>query len=155
VEVETIIPDAGTPAAPTVAALPASPAAAPVSVTTPLAAVPAPAATPLPAEPSAAPRPESVMTATDSPAITPVVAVTSEQKRLFLQLGAFGSQDNAENYLMRLRTQIDWLAPALHVYAKDGLFRVHAGPYSNQAEARTAADRISLALGIKAMVLLR
>jgi hypothetical protein len=35
------------------------------------------------------------------------------------------------------------------------LFRVHAGPYANPAEARTAADRISQALGIRTMVLER
>jgi rare lipoprotein A len=74
---------------------------------------------------------------------------------LFLQLGAFGSQDNADNYLARLRAQVDWLAPALHVYPKEGLFRVHAGPYANQADARAAADRISQALGIKPMILTR
>jgi len=84
-----------------------------------------------------------------------VVAVTTEQKGLFLQLGAFGSQDNAENYLARLRSQVDWLAPVLHVYPKDGLFRVHAGPYPSQADARAAADRISQALGIKPMILVR
>jgi rare lipoprotein A len=88
-------------------------------------------------------------------AATPVVAVTAERRGMFLQLGAFGSQDNADNYLARLRAQVDWLAPALHVYPKDGLFRVHAGPYANQAEARTAADRISQALGIETMVLVR
>jgi rare lipoprotein A len=86
---------------------------------------------------------------------TPVVAVTAEQKGYFLQLGAFGSQDNADNYLARLRAQIDWLASALHVYPKDGLFRVHAGPYASQSAARAAADRISQALGVKAMVLMR
>jgi rare lipoprotein A len=84
-----------------------------------------------------------------------VAAVTSEPKGVFLQLGAFGSQDNADSYLARLRTQIEWLAPALHVYPRDGLFRVHAGPYATQAEARAAADRIGQALGIKAMVLTR
>ncbi len=86
---------------------------------------------------------------------TPVVAVTAERKGMFLQLGAFGSRDNADNYLARLRAQVDWLAPVLHVYRKDGLFRVHAGPYATQAEARTAADRISQALGVEAMVLVR
>ena len=74
---------------------------------------------------------------------------------MFLQLGAFGSQDNADSYLARLRAQVEWLAPALHVYPKGGLFRVHAVPYADQAEARAAADRISQALGIKALVLTR
>jgi rare lipoprotein A len=81
--------------------------------------------------------------------------VATDAGGVYLQLGAFGSQDNADNYLARLRMQIEWLAPALHVYPKDGLFRVHAGPYATQAEARAAADRIGQALGIKAMVLTR
>jgi rare lipoprotein A len=146
VEVEAILPDAGTPTAPTVAASPAPPPATLV-------------AAPLPAEPAAVvPHEEPVATPVvkqEPVAATPVVAVTTEQKGVFLQLGAFGSQDNADNYLARLRSQIDWLAPSLHVYPKDGLFRVHSGPYGNQAEARTAADRISQALGIKALVLMR
>jgi len=149
VEVEAIIPDAGTPTTPTMAASP-SPAAPVAAAVAPVPSPPAPAATPLPAEPnaSAIAKPEPV-------AATPVVAVTTELKGIFLQLGAFGSQDNADNYLARLRSQIDWLAPALQVYSKDGLFRVHAGPYANQADARAAADRIAQALGIKALVLTR
>ena len=88
-------------------------------------------------------------------AVVPVVSVTTEQKGLFLQLGAFGSRDNANNYLTRLQSQVDWLAPSLHVYPKDGLFRVHSGPYASHAEARATADRLIQALGIKAMVLTR
>ena len=157
VEVEAIIPDAGTLAAPTVAASPAPTAPAPaVATATALPPSPGPTAIPLPAEPAATLREEPAPAAKQEPvAATPVVAVTTEQKGVFLQLGAFGSQDNAENYLARLRIQIEWLAAVLHVYPKDGLFRVHAGPYANQAEARTAADRISQALGIKTLVLTR
>ena len=160
VEVETIIPGAGAPAAPAVAAAPAP--SAPIPPPPAVTAVPlpqAPVATPLPPAPAAeTPNDEPVATpgVQAAPAApTPVVAVTAERKGLFLQLGAFGSQDNAENYLARLRAQVDWLAPALHVYRREGLFRVHAGPYAGEADARAAADRISQALGIKAMVLLR
>ena len=71
------------------------------------------------------------------------------------KLAAFGSQDNADNFLLRLRTQIDWLASTLHVYNRDGLYRVHAGPYKDSVDARAAADRISDALGIKPMVITR
>ena len=105
-----------------------------------------------------APRPAAPLTpaATQEPvAATPVVAVSAARKGVFLQFGAFGSQDNANNYLARLRTQVGGLAPALHVYLMNGLFRVHAGPYANQTEARAAADRISQALGIKTIVLVR
>ncbi len=138
VEVETILPDAGTPAGTTIASAPAGkPPPAPVTATEGVVATALPKSEPLNA--------------------APMVAVTAEAETrgMFLQLGAFGSQDNAENYLARLRMQVDWLAPSLHVYPKDGLFRVHAGPYANQVEARAAADKLNQALGIKAVVTAR
>ena len=144
VDVEAILPDAGTPSTPTVARAPAAPAATVIPTPSP----PAVTATPLPAAATAREEPAPI-------AATPVVAVTTEQKGVFLQLGAFGSQENADNYLARLRMQADWLAPSLHVYPKDGLFRVHAGPYPTQVEARAAADRLNQTLGIKALVLNR
>ena len=81
--------------------------------------------------------------------------MTREANGVYLQLGAFGSRENAENYLAKLRLQIDWLADRLHVFPRDGLHRVHAGPYTNQTEARQIAERIGQALGIKPMVLVR
>jgi rare lipoprotein A len=154
VEVEIITPDGGAPAPPAVAAAPASAApTTPAVIAAPAPPSPATIAIPLAAEPAVAAREESAETPVATPAApAPVVAVTTEQKGVFLQLGAFGSQDNADNYLARLRAQVDWLTPSLHVYPRDGLFRVHAGPYANQADARAAADRISQALGIKAIV---
>lgn len=154
VEVEILTPDAGAPATSAVAAIraPVEPASPPVIVA-PAPPSPATVAIPLAAEPAVAAREESAeMPLATLAAPAPVVAVTTEQKGVFLQLGAFGSQDNADNYLARLRTQVDWLTPSLHVYPRDGLFRVHAGPYATQADARAAADRISQALGIKAIV---
>lgn len=79
----------------------------------------------------------------------------SEASGVFLQFGAFGSKDNAESYLARLQAQFEWLAQALHIFARDGLFRVHAGPYPSQSEARRIAQRISEALGVRPMVLTR
>ena len=69
------------------------------------------------------------------------------------QLGAFGSRENAEGFLGRLKAQAEWLT--LQVFPRDGLFRVQAGPYVDQNEARQMADRLSQALGIKPMVLTR
>lgn len=159
VEVEAIMPDAGTPTTSTFAASPAPVAPTPPAPTVTLAPLLAlPAAAPLPAEAIATPReePAAASVTTQTPAVAKtVVAVTTDQKGVFLQLGAFGSQDNADNYLARLRSQVDELAPSLHVYIRDGLFRVHAGPYPSQTEARAAATRLSQALGIKALVLTR
>jgi len=133
VEVETIIPGA---AAPAVAATPPA-ASAPVAVQRD---DPAPVAPP----PVAVPAP---------PAAEVQVPVTADASGVYLQLGAFGSRENAESFLARLKAQADWLA--LDIVPRDGLFRIHAGPYGNQAEARQAADRISQALGVRPFVLTR
>jgi rare lipoprotein A len=131
VEVETIIP--GQPGAIAAAAPPApKPEPAPVVAQTPAAEIrPAPSA---------------------APAQVPVAAGPAG---FFLQLGAFGSKDNAESFLSRMRIQLDGLADSLHLFTRDGLFRVHAGPYASDPEARQAADRISQALGVRPFVLTR
>ena len=81
------------------------------------------------------------------------VPVTTEGGRVYLQMGAFGSRENAETYLARLKAHADWLA--LQVFVRDGLFRVQAGPYADRTEAQQIADRLSQALGVKPMVLTR
>ncbi|MCW5603503.1 MAG: septal ring lytic transglycosylase RlpA family protein [Burkholderiales bacterium] len=130
VEVETIIP--GADPAPVVARSVPQPAAfenTPVAVTH--APDPVAVALPTPETPAA------------------------QSSGIFLQFGAFGSKENADNYLGRLQSQVDWLSQTLHVYARDGLFRVHAGPYANQAEAREAAERAARTLGASPLVLTR
>ncbi|MBI2509582.1 MAG: SPOR domain-containing protein, partial [Betaproteobacteria bacterium] len=116
------------------------------------AAAPAPPAAVAPVPPPPVPAPEPA--AEPPPAASaPQVPVTVDASGVYLQLGAFGSRENAESFLARLRAQAEWLA--LHVFPRDGLFRVHAGPYASQLEARQVADRISQALGIRPMVLVR
>ena len=130
VEVEVIIPGAAS-------VPPAAPEHAPVAVQRD---------DPIPiAPPSLAVPPPSTVEAQ--------VPVTTDASGVYLQLGAFGSRENAESFLVRLKAQADWLA--LNIVPRDGLFRIHAGPYVNQAEARQAADRISQALGVRPFVLTR
>jgi rare lipoprotein A len=126
VEVEAVFPGA---APPVIAAAPAVPA--PRVVETP------------------APSPEPATTAERA------IPLAADASGLYLQLAAFGSRDNADAYAARLQSELAWLATPLQVYISDGLFRVHAGPYANQSEARQAADRISESLGIKPMILIR
>ena len=109
------------------------------------------------AAPVAAP-PEPVIVpapAVEVPSAAPQLPVTTDAAGYYLQLGAFGSQENAENFLARMKAQLGELADNLHIFTRDGLFRVHAGPYPGQPEARQAADRISQALGVKPFVLTR
>jgi len=112
-----------------------------------------------PAQPvPAAPLPESPppVAARDpgSPAAQPI-PVAAETGGHFLQLGAFGSRENAENFLTRMKAQMDGLADNLHVFPRDGLYRVHAGPYASQPEARQAAERINQTFGVRPIVLTR
>lgn len=136
VEVEAIIPGA-TPSAsePAVAAREPPPSApAPLSsAPAPLPAAPEPAATPLPG-----PAP-----------------VSTEQGRIYVQLGAFASPENADGFLRRMRLDLGWLAGSMNVYRQDGLFRVRAGPYANREAASRDAQRVQKELGFKALVLER
>jgi rare lipoprotein A len=131
-----------------IAAAAREPLAAPV----PLAAdrgelQPAPAAM-ASAMASAAPRFEESRT-------TGAADVSVIEGMVYLQLGAFGSRENAESYLARTREQLESLAQGLQVVPRDGLFRVHAGPYTSPVEARLAAERIALAIGVKPVVVPR
>ena len=112
-------------------------AAAPVSIPAPAAAAFAP---------PPAPAPESTERQ---------IPVAADGGGIYLQLAAFSARDNAEAYAGRLRVEQAWLAAQLQVYARDGLFRIHAGPFGSHPEARQAADRISQSMGIKPMMLVR
>jgi len=135
VDIETIIPGAPAP----VAAPPLASAPPPVSVTPPASPVPPVITTPPPSD---------VLPERQIP-------VATEGGGIYLQLAAFSARDNADAYAGRLRAEQPWLAPQLQVYTSEGLFRIHAGPFANQNDARQAADRISQAMGIKPMVLAR
>ena len=115
------------------------------------------------APPMVAETPRAAPAATPASPVPPAVTEITERQipmatdagGIYLQLAAFGSRDNAEAYAGRMRSEQAWLATQLQVYARDGLFRVHAGPYASHNDARQAADRISQAMGLKPMVLVR
>lgn len=66
---------------------------------------------------------------------------------IYLQLGAFGSRENAESYLSKVQGRLAGLAERLQLMLRDGYYRVHAGPYDSAAQARAAAERMSQTLG--------
>ncbi len=107
----------------------------------------APAAEPTAVASEAKPAPEPVKEA--------AIPLDSEKSGYFLQLGAFSGRQNAESFSARLRDQLGKMAAILHIQNKDGLFRVHLGPYRSQAEARTAAAQIQEALSLKPVVVVR
>jgi rare lipoprotein A len=102
----------------------------------------------LAAPPPAQPRQEVV------PAVSAMTA-TAENGGIFVQLGAFGVQENAEQFRGKLKMELAQLADKLQVIPAGGLFKVRAGPYFGQAEASQAAAEIRKALNINAVVISR
>ena len=141
VEVESILPGSTSPGLVASAPRPSAPAPRPAAETASASREPGPVAQALPA-------PEAQTAAPQLPA-------AADGNGIYLQLGAFGSRENAESYLAKLKLQMEWLAERLHVFPRDGLYRVHAGPYASRAEARQISERIGQTFGTKPMLLVR
>jgi rare lipoprotein A len=109
-----------------------------------------------PLESSSPVAPVAASTNTDSPAATPTVALASLENsdtNVYLQLGAFISQQNAESFLARMRNELSSTGKQFKLSTtKDGLVRVHIGPYGSQSEARSSAESLESKLGFKPMV---
>ena len=83
----------------------------------------------------------------------PITAAAAPVGNVYLQLGAFKSQQSAESFVMRMRTEFEGSGKQVVLYQKnDDLMRVHLGPYSSQEDARTAADQVQSRLGFKPLV---
>lgn len=125
-------------AAQTVAAVaPRSNAEQPVAATQPIAAVILAAASGLQAEPA-------------KPA--PPIPVAAEAGGIYLQLGAFSGRDNAENFRSRVYQRLAWLNDAMQIFSRNGMFRLHLGPYRNRSEANAIAEKIRAELDFKPLV---
>jgi rare lipoprotein A len=134
VDVELIMPGSTQPAA--------APTPAPTAVAATQSASAAPAASPA--------TPPATATVATTPA--PPIPVAAETAGVYLQLAAFGSKENADAYVSRVRADVSWLDGQLQVQPREGLFRVRAGPYGSRDEARQAADRINQTLRVVPVV---
>lgn len=68
--------------------------------------------------------------------------ITADGTQLFLQLGAFSSQDNANIFRDRMTRELDWNREPIVAVFKDGLWRVRLGPYSSRIEAEAIQARV-------------
>ncbi len=82
----------------------------------------------------------------------PVDTVGSSNGKIFLQLGAFKSAQGAESFLAKMNAELGDSGKQLKLYEKNGLTRVHLGPYANESEARDAASKLASKLGFKPFV---
>ena len=145
VEVESITANVNSIASSNVQSQPLPPAA-PVTAT--------PAAT-IPAASAVIAAPVATAPTATAPITTPLVATASpagNDAGVYLQLGAFSSQAGAEAYLDTMRGKLGDTGKQLKLSSKDGLVRVHIGPYANQSEARGSAEEMESKLGFKPMV---
>lgn len=86
---------------------------------------------------------------------TPSLPIETTGKRtgkVFLQLGAFKAKQGAQSFMSKMRAELGDSHKSLTLYQKQGLTRVHLGPYANVDEARNAAARLSSKLGFKPFV---
>ena len=74
---------------------------------------------------------------------------------VYLQLGAFSNNDNAESLRSHLARELDWLNESIVVVPGDTLHRVQVGPYVNRPEAEKVAERIRSSYGQKPAFVVR
>ncbi|MBI3376144.1 MAG: septal ring lytic transglycosylase RlpA family protein [Betaproteobacteria bacterium] len=96
-------------------------------------------------EQRAEPRPER---GAESPA-------SGEARGIFLQLGAFAAEPNAESFRAHMARDLAWLSEVIQVREVDGLFKLRLGPYRSQQDARSVAERIRSELGVAPVLVLR
>jgi rare lipoprotein A len=69
-----------------------------------------------------------------------------------VQLGAFASYPNAQNFVAHLANQLAPLGVEPKIRQASGLFRVFVGPYPTRESARQTADRLRDALGLSSTI---
>jgi rare lipoprotein A len=118
-----------------------------------LAKAPAAAVASQPAAP-AVPKPEPAPVAA-APAETAVLATSTQPDGMYLQLGAFGAREGAEEFRIKAYQQLPWLNETMFIVARDRLHRVQLGPFADRAAAQAVADRIRDTLQLKPVFVLR
>ena len=83
------------------------------------------------------------------------IPVDAEASGIYLQLGAFSGRDNAENFRIRVYQKLTWLNEAIQIFPREGMFRLHLGPYRSRDEANGMAEKIREALQFKPVVVVR
>jgi rare lipoprotein A len=90
------------------------------------------------------PMPTAVATLPPQPPPTNIAVspITPDAMGFYLQLGAFSSRDNAENFRVRMARELDWNKEPIQLVHSEPWFRVRMGPYSTRAEAEAIAAEV-------------
>jgi rare lipoprotein A len=99
---------------------------------------------------------QAVAAAPSTAAAAPTaLAMDVQPSGVFLQLAAFSARDNAEAFRARVYRELDWLTDGIQILQRDGLFRLHLGPYRDRGEAGGIAERIRAALEVRPVIVVR
>ena len=82
----------------------------------------------------------------------PNVPIPSASGSVYLQLGAFRSQESAESFRSHMQDELGDLGKQVTLTSGGGLLRVNLGPYRTEDEARTSASQLAPRLGFKPFV---
>jgi|SRR2546421_911979 len=88
-------------------------------------------------------------------AIVPGDKPVEQAEAVYVQVGAFASQANAEVFRARVATELGWLKDAVKVLLHGDLWRLQVGPYPSTDEARSVAARIESELNLKPLLVIR
>jgi rare lipoprotein A len=86
------------------------------------------------------------------PATTEAATIAPQPSGFAVQLGAFASYANAQNFLAHVSPQLASVGSDAKVRQVNGLYRVYVGPYTARDEARRKADSIRDALGLPSTI---
>lgn len=82
-----------------------------------------------------------------TPLLLEPMTVPSAPAGFTVQLGAFASNANAQNFLEHVQNQLATSGVEPKIRQANGLFRVYVGPYRDHDEARRIAERLETAFG--------
>jgi len=93
-----------------------------------------------------------LLTQTPQATPTPDAQEKSEDSDIFLQLGAFKSEEDAKRFIAKINDKLGNIGKPLSLHTAKGLVRVHIGPYAKLQDARKVADSLTAKLGFKPLI---
>lgn len=82
-------------------------------------------------------------------ASSPPTGATETPPGVFLQLGAFSSSLNAENFRDYVQSELKWLRQSVLTRFIGDKYRLQVGPFESRRDAQSVADRITSTLRVK------
>lgn len=89
---------------------------------------------------------------TSTPAVVNDLPVVAAAQGFYLQLGAFSTRNNAEDFLAKLHLRLEGIDEPLNVVNTGRLFKLHLGPYQDGIQAALAAAQIHQCLEFRPLI---